>query len=332
MASDCTDGSSSVQISGQEVMLKNQSYFKTSTGDEAGAAPMKGVITSTNTGKVYFNAWSMDVQVEGENVVRNLDLTTHNHASVPGNTPPWPYMDEIAAPGVTKACEKDLQKEQDACKGVAEPEPCKGVGMDKPPQTDRDITKPIADRMAHLVVCNDCLNARRCRLSPYGKNAKDDKGEKIEKKCCPGQTPHHIVEKASFKGMGGGYDPDLAPCVCAEGVGHSMGGTHELMHVFQKASTLATLNASPSAPITYGQARDNGLNAFQQVFPDAGCDPDCIKKQLDSYHNQCGITDTTPVSAVTPGPSEETMSVEQAQKDIAMRSWNRNQLPAAYRV
>ena len=33
MASDCTDGSSSVKISGKEVMLKNKSYFKKSTGD-----------------------------------------------------------------------------------------------------------------------------------------------------------------------------------------------------------------------------------------------------------------------------------------------------------
>src|SRR5882757_4495816 len=87
MASDCTDGSSTVSISGQEAMLKNKSYFKRSSGDEAGCAPKKGVVTSQNMGKVYFNAWSMDVQFEGENVVRHLDLTTHNHASFPGNSP-----------------------------------------------------------------------------------------------------------------------------------------------------------------------------------------------------------------------------------------------------
>ena len=43
LASDCTDGSTSVKISGQEVMLKNKSYFKKSMGDEAGCAPKKGV-------------------------------------------------------------------------------------------------------------------------------------------------------------------------------------------------------------------------------------------------------------------------------------------------
>lgn len=100
LASDTTDGSSTVKISGQEVMLKDKSCFKKSTGDEAGAAPKKGVMTSKNTGKVYFNAWSMDVKFEGENVVRMLDLTTHNHGSKPSNTGPWPYLDEVAvAPG-----------------------------------------------------------------------------------------------------------------------------------------------------------------------------------------------------------------------------------------
>ena len=77
-ASDTTEGSQTVQISGKEVMLKNKSYFKQSTGDEAGAAAKKGVVTSTNRGKVYFIAWSSDVKFEGENAVRHLDMTTHN--------------------------------------------------------------------------------------------------------------------------------------------------------------------------------------------------------------------------------------------------------------
>jgi RHS repeat-associated protein len=99
MASDTTAGSKTVDISGEEVMLKNKSYFSKSTGDEAGSAPKKGVVTSQITGKVYFTAWSMDVKIEGENVDRHLDLTTHNHASsMPGNTPPMAYIDEMAMP------------------------------------------------------------------------------------------------------------------------------------------------------------------------------------------------------------------------------------------
>jgi len=96
MAKDTTSGSKKVKVSKKEVMLKNKSYFKKSMGDEAGSAAKKGVITSTNRGKVYFTSWSMDVKFEGENVVRHLDMTTHNHMSFPSNTSPWPYADSMA--------------------------------------------------------------------------------------------------------------------------------------------------------------------------------------------------------------------------------------------
>ncbi len=96
MASDATDGSKSVKISAKEVMLKDKSYFKKSSGDEAGNAPKKGIITSTNRGKVYFTSWSMDVKFEGENVVRHLDLTTHNHNPKPGNSAPTVHKGKSA--------------------------------------------------------------------------------------------------------------------------------------------------------------------------------------------------------------------------------------------
>src|SRR5215471_19092501 len=76
MASDTSEGSRTVMVNGEEVMLKNSSAFKQSTGDEAGSAPKKGLISSKTKGKVYFVAWSMDVKFEGENVVRHLDMTT----------------------------------------------------------------------------------------------------------------------------------------------------------------------------------------------------------------------------------------------------------------
>jgi len=115
MASDTTDGSKTVQISGQEVMLKDKSCFKKSSGDEAGSAPKKNVVTSKIQGKVFFNAWSMDVKFEGENVVRHLDITTHNHASKPGGTPPIPTTDSTAlgAAALREKCGQqraDIQK------------------------------------------------------------------------------------------------------------------------------------------------------------------------------------------------------------------------------
>jgi hypothetical protein len=112
MASDTTEGSKTVMISSKEIMLKNKSYFKKSTGDEAGAAAKKGVISSTNTGKVYFINWSMDVKFEGENVDRHLDMTTDNHASPAANEAvPWPFADKqaVSPGGVCHGVSKDLK-------------------------------------------------------------------------------------------------------------------------------------------------------------------------------------------------------------------------------
>lgn len=118
MATDATAGSKKVKISGKEVMLKNQSHFKKSMGDEAGAAAKKGVITSKNMGKVYFTTWSMDVKIEGQNAVRAFDLTTHNHMSMPGNTPPWPYLDGMAMAQTAEVEKGTLKvKVTDRCTG-----------------------------------------------------------------------------------------------------------------------------------------------------------------------------------------------------------------------
>jgi hypothetical protein len=265
-ASDTTDGSSSVKISGQEVMLKNKSCFKKSTGDEAGSAPMKGLITHKNTGKVYFNAWSMDVKFEGENVVRNLDLTTHNHASVPGDTPVWPYLDKAAVDAGTGPCKDEIKREKEACAGCKPNKPdgidiCEKAGLtDKPGRAfDMEVEMPSGTAknreevldMADKAEADDCIRARRCQLQRYNKNKTG---------CCKGQTPHHLVEASSLFAKGRGptridepvdahgplaciprgvpsYNEDDAPCVCAEGTTNTV-GTHGFMHTHQ-----STMNA-----------------------------------------------------------------------------------------
>lgn len=104
MISDMADGSKDVLICDEEICLEDASKISKSTGDEAGSAAKKGVVTSKNTGAAYFVAWSMDVVVEGKSVDRNLDMTTHNHASMPGNTPPYPFIEGagagLSSPGV----------------------------------------------------------------------------------------------------------------------------------------------------------------------------------------------------------------------------------------
>jgi hypothetical protein len=84
---DTQNGSKTVEIKGQEVMLKDSSFYKSAPlGDEpATQAQGAGVITHVITGKTYFTAWSMDVMFEGKNVDRHTDITTSNHASPMAN-------------------------------------------------------------------------------------------------------------------------------------------------------------------------------------------------------------------------------------------------------
>jgi hypothetical protein len=50
----------------------------------------------------------MDVKFEGENVVRNLDLTTHNDNPPPGQTPPWPFVSKAAFSRATGPCKTEV--------------------------------------------------------------------------------------------------------------------------------------------------------------------------------------------------------------------------------
>jgi hypothetical protein len=86
-AKDTQQGSKTVMIEGEEVMLKDQSFYKTSPlGDEAATNSQgAGVTTHVITGKTYFIAWSMDVKFEDQNVDRHTDMTTSNHASPMAN-------------------------------------------------------------------------------------------------------------------------------------------------------------------------------------------------------------------------------------------------------
>jgi len=104
-----------VFIAGQPVALEDQSYFATSTGNEAATYSFgKGLATGVLKGKTYFRSWSMDVMIEGKGVARHLDLMTHNHGSHPGNTPMFPYISR--SNNGKHDCEKEAQRIDDSCK------------------------------------------------------------------------------------------------------------------------------------------------------------------------------------------------------------------------
>jgi hypothetical protein len=108
MAKDLQGGSKTVLIGGKPAALRDQSFYKTSPlGNEAATRSFGGsVITHQITGKTYFQAWSMDVKFEGKNVCRHLDITTSNHGSQPGGTPPMPSLESMSSGGGGDADDK----------------------------------------------------------------------------------------------------------------------------------------------------------------------------------------------------------------------------------
>ncbi|MEY9558527.1 PAAR-like domain-containing protein [Sinorhizobium fredii] len=88
MDSDTDKGTSTVKIGGETVNQKNKSYYSKCTGDEAGCAPKKNIITSKITGKEYAHAWSNDVKMDGEPVNRFSDIASNDHTSPQGGGPP----------------------------------------------------------------------------------------------------------------------------------------------------------------------------------------------------------------------------------------------------
>ncbi|MEM9793985.1 MAG: PAAR-like domain-containing protein [Pseudomonadota bacterium] len=328
-SSDTTSGSRTVKITGKEVMQKNKSYFKKSIGDEAGSAAKKGVVSSVNRGKVYFTSFSMDVKCEGENCVRHLDLTTHNHAS-PMNTPPFPHIDS-STPAIygDKPCEQERAAIETACTDPDTKEPldkkavCSSAGLGQGVKLDgldegsdtqigsvyelgadglpvmsdgklstipeghrNDSKKQIA--AYERAQANECLAARRCQLAPY--NEKDEGAS-----CCPGQTPHHMIDDAYAKtGGGADYSHAGAPCICVEGNSNTK-GSHGIMHAKTKQYLLDNgYDSKKKTVFKYEALRDNAATSVKEVFPKSGCTEDCLKAQVDTYfakHNVGNGTD-----------------------------------------
>lgn len=348
MASDCSDGSSTVKISGQEVMLKNKSFFKKSTGDEAGSAPMKGVITASNTGKVYFIAWSMDVKMEGENVVRHLDMTTGNHACpTPNEAAPFTYAQRTAMAGglpeceaermkVIEHCEVDPDNPDDAKKrpgcpsnqGIKDAEAARADAKKAAIKAARkagnkskdafkadsnykaankDVTKEY-ESFAKEIKKDKCQQALKCYLCPQK-----------PKKCCPGQTPHHLIPASAIVVEGGRnapggetvlkkfkkYKSNKAPCICVEGPNAqtaSHGKAHDAWaESVRKAGAKETLEYTKGKPkagldtISYGEAVKGAKDTAKKVAPN--CTPGCIEAQVNKAH--LGETEATKTDNAT---------------------------------
>lgn len=80
MNANLASGSQDVKIDGQPGALAS-SKLATSVGDEPGSAG--GVVSSTTKGAMTWASSSPDVLIEGQGVIRFLDVTLHNNGGSP---------------------------------------------------------------------------------------------------------------------------------------------------------------------------------------------------------------------------------------------------------
>jgi hypothetical protein len=259
----------------------------------------------------------MDVKAEGENVVRHLDMTTHNHGSTPPNALPTVYQDMLAA--LPADCATQKSEFETKCASAT---------------VDGDKVKNCSD---------ECKTAQKCILVP----------KKLDKKFCCGEstdteerTGDHLVEVSSFTQPGGrgglsgmgvtraviertgaqissplsqsiplestfeAYDQFEAPTVCV-GKDHSDPTHHRLQSLRDKAKrrrrngvrnqALNSWGPDPSRHYSYatlGESIEDGAWAHKQTFPH--CDRACTEAQLAAYHvDKCNIPADTPVRTAT---------------------------------
>jgi len=132
------------------------------------------------------------------------------------------------------------------------------------------LAAPAATQEAEA---DDCVKKSRCHLKPYKPGRK-------QKKCCPGQTPHHIPPKACFsRAKVKKYNMKKALCVCMEGTSQHF-GSHGKNH-----AAIDYLCAK-NKPTAIQPGDSVSIDKYNEICATAvaaqcGCDPACIKAQLD---------------------------------------------------
>lgn len=136
--------------------------------------------------------------------------------------------------------------------------------------------------------------------------------------CCPKkngvrQTPHHVVPKHCFVDQNGklpdctDYASGSAPCICV--TGKSKVKKHGEIHdVFDDIENGYRDNAKgmhkQKGVWSYGEASRAGASSVAKV---TDCPYKCIKDQIDDYHHDRGITNTTRLRADSTGLQVKTL-------------------------
>ncbi|UXH80625.1 HNH/endonuclease VII fold toxin-2 domain-containing protein [Roseateles amylovorans] len=177
--------------------------------------------------------------------------------------------------------------------------------------TKGKVEDAMASTQAGIAYANPCIKARKCMLIPYKDTDKTAQGNG----CCPGQTGHHVLPDAMFYKYApethpktgkvsmkkGGhrdcwkkYKHGDAPTICLEGTtNRATNGSHGIAH---KVTNEFIADHRSAQSMSYETASTEISKLLGTPF---GCNPDCIKAQLDAYYKKahgCGDLDKAEVT------------------------------------
>ena len=219
-----------------------------------------------------------------------MDLITHNHGSMPGNTVPWAFLDST-----------DIEKiDDDDCKKQAKTfnEKCKKA-LDN---SKLKNGKGFAAYKLKEDLCKDkeCKEARKCIVTSYSVG------------CCDEKNAHHVVPAHCFWQSGArnksaavrqsmkypgckNYKVRRAPCICLEGDGKSK--EHGKVHDFlDKKEDI--IGAQNNHSWSFAQANSTGSAAISKA---TGCPQKCLEEQSKQMHEDMGIKSDTSLRADSKG-------------------------------
>jgi hypothetical protein len=185
MASDLASGSTSVTADGGAIALEDSSYISTSTGDEAGTQG-GNVVSHKTKGKAYFQAYSMDVLVEGKHVGRHGDPMSLNSGSPSGGVHPA-FIDTIAVLLANEPkCDEPYDREELPHGGAPSAAQRKMVQGKACWECKKRDTPMVADHQPPLVVTyhdGGCKDAARMQKAVETTNSDPKKGPAIIPHC-----------------------------------------------------------------------------------------------------------------------------------------------------
>lgn len=222
MASDTTDGCTSVFVEGKEAGKKNSTKYSKTMGNEPATNSFgANVLTHKLSGALKFAAYSSDVMFEGGGACRFTDLTTQNHMNAGGGSvsidierPDVAMIDQRSPCAALKQANDNVRKKARAAsenKKFRKPQREKLKEFEESGTVSHALFKPASGPASVVPGTSSKLLRKSCGkyfAQAKKSTAKQRAANKVPQVICEGQPPHNHSD--------GGFFGHSEPCILKE--------------------------------------------------------------------------------------------------------------------